>query len=95
MRRAKLCLAGTRKGEALRQGIGGACFARRAEPCPAGEEGEAQRGIGAPILRGRRREEPCEVRGPTAGGASFFSACGSGVNQAAGAVRTGERRSDG
>ena len=72
MRRAKLCLAGTRKGEALRQGIGGACFARRAEPCPAGEEGEAQRGIGAPILRGRRREGRAKCAGQRPEARRFF-----------------------
>ena len=74
MRRAKLCLAGTRKGEALRQGIGGACFARRAEPCPAGEEGEAQRGIGGAHFA--RRAKRGAVRSARANGRRrvvFFS----------------------
>ena len=50
-------------------------FAWRAKLCPAGRRRHhaLRRGTGAPILRGGRREEPCEVRVPTAGGAPLAS----------------------
>ena len=50
-------------------------FARRAKLCPAGRRRHhaLRRGTGAPILRGGRREEPCEVREPTAGSAPLAS----------------------
>ena len=74
-RRAKLCPTGAKKAKHSAAQHWHIHFAWRAKLCPAGRRRHhaLRRGTGAPILRGGRREEPCEVRVPTAGGAPLAS----------------------